>query len=93
MADLDGRITYMNPTLCRMLGEEKPEDALGQHISAYYSQQSSRRGSEEIEPVLKQRGYWEGELPMLSREGKSIPTWQNSFLSATTAAIRSAWPW
>jgi PAS domain S-box-containing protein len=80
MADLDGRITYMNPTLCRMLGEEKPEDALGQHISAYYSQQSSRRGSEEIEPVLKQRGYWEGELPMLSRQGKSIPTWQNSFL-------------
>ena len=80
MADLDSRITYMNPTLCRMLGEEKPEDAVGQHISAYYSEPSNRRGREEIEPALKQRGYWEGELPMLSRQGKSIPTWQNSFL-------------
>ena len=25
-------------------------------------------------------GYWEGELPMLSRQGKSIPTWHNTFL-------------
>jgi PAS domain-containing protein len=29
---------------------------------------------------LIDKGYWEGELPMLSRQGKTIPTWQNSFL-------------
>jgi PAS domain S-box-containing protein len=80
MADLDGHLIYLNPTLCRMLGEERPEDRIGQHLSIYYSEQSNRRGKQEIEPALKQRGYWEGELPMLSRQGKSVPTWHNTFI-------------
>jgi len=80
MADLDGHVIYLNPTMCRMLGEERPEDGIGQHLSTYYSEQSNRRGKEEIEPALKQRGYWEGELPMLSRQGKSVPTWHNTFI-------------
>ena len=73
-------LMYLNPTLCRMLGEQRPEDRIGQHLSIYYSDESNRRGKEEIEPILKQRGRWEGELPMLTRQGISIPTWQNSFL-------------
>ena len=80
MADLDGHITYMNPALCRMLGLERAEDAHGEHLSICYSEQSNRRGKEEIEPALKQNGRWEGELPMLSRQAKSIPTWHNAFV-------------
>ena len=80
MADLDGHLIYLNPALCRMLGEERPEDRIGQHLSIYYSEESNRRGKQEIEPVLKQQGYWEGELPMLSRQGKSVPTWHNTFI-------------
>jgi PAS domain S-box-containing protein len=80
MADLDGRLTYLNPTLCRMLGDKGPEDRIGQHLSICYSEESNRRGKQEIEPVLKREGYWQGELPMRSRQGKSIPTWHNSFL-------------
>lgn len=80
MADLDGHLTYLNPTLCQMLGEDRPEDRIGQHLSIYYSQESNRRGREEIEPALKQNGHWEGELPMLSRQGTSIPTWHSTFM-------------
>jgi PAS domain S-box-containing protein len=80
MADLDGRLLYLNPTLCRMLGEKRPENRIGQPLSIYFSEEANRRGKEEIEPILRQRGHWEGELPMLSRQGISIPTWQNSFL-------------
>jgi PAS domain S-box-containing protein len=80
MADLDGRLMYLNPTLCRILGEQRPEDRIGQHLSIYYSDEANRRGKEEIEPVLRQQGHWEGELPMLTRQGTSVPTWQNSFL-------------
>ena len=80
MADLDGHLLYLNPALCRMLGEERPEDRIGQHLSIYYSEETNRRGKQEIEPALKQRGYWEGELPMLSRHGKAVPTWQNTFI-------------
>ena len=80
MADLDGHLIYLNPALCRMLGEERPEDRIGQHLSICYSEESNRRGKQEIEPALMRDGYWQGELPMLSRQGKSIPTWHNSFL-------------
>ena len=80
MADLDGHLIYLNPALCRMLSEEKPEDRIGQHLSICYSEESNRRGKEEIEPALKQQGYWEGELPMLSRQGKLVPTWHNAFI-------------
>ena len=80
MADLDGHLTYVNPALCRMLGEEMAENCIGQHLSVYYSEDTNRRGKQEIEPILMREGEWKGELPMLSRQGKSIPTWQNSFL-------------
>jgi PAS domain S-box-containing protein len=80
MADLDGHITYMNPALCRMLDEERPEDAVGKHLSTHFSEESHRRGQEAVEPALQQEGHWEGELVMLSRHGRSVPTWHNTFL-------------
>ncbi len=80
MAEMDGRITYINPALSRMLGERNPEDAIGKHLSAYFSEESNRRGDEEIRPALGQKGSWEGELPMLSRQGRSIPTWHHTFI-------------
>ncbi len=80
MADLDGHLIYLNPTLCRMLGEERQEVWIGQHLSICYSVESNRRGKQEIEPALMRDGYWQGELPVLSRQGKSIPTWHNSFV-------------
>ena len=80
MASLDGHIIYMNPALCRMLGEERPEDALGKHFSVYYSEDSHRRGEREIRPAVSQAGYWKDEMPMLSRQGRPIPTWLNTFM-------------
>lgn len=80
MADFDGRLIYLNPALCRMLEVKEPEDCIGQHFSICYSAETNRRGREEIEPDLKKNGYWEGELPLLTRQGRSIPTWHNSFV-------------
>ena len=48
MADLDGHLMYLNPALCRMLGEEKPEDRIGQHLSICYSEEVNRPGKQEI---------------------------------------------
>ena len=92
MADLDGHLLYLNPALCRMLGEDRPQDRIGQHLSVYYVDDINRKGREEIEPALKQNGHWEGELPMLSCQGKSIPTSQYSFVvrDESGTAIRLA---
>jgi PAS domain S-box-containing protein len=80
MADLDGCITYVNPALCRMLGAERPAEVVGKHLSTYFSDESNRKGQLEVRPALKQDGYWQGELAMLSCHGTSIPTWHNTFM-------------
>jgi PAS domain S-box-containing protein len=80
MADLDGRIKYLNPALCRMLGEERAEDVVDRHLSAWFSEESNRRGKEEILPALQRDGYWQGELPLQSRRGTIVPSWHHTFL-------------
>ena len=80
MADLSGHLLYMNPALCRMLGEDKPQDRIGQHISIYYPEEVNHSRETERFPALMRDGYWQGELPMRSRQGELIPTWHNTFL-------------
>ena len=80
MADLSGHLLYMNPALCRMLGEDDPQGRLGQHISIYYPEEVNRTRDAERFSVLLREGYWQGELTMLSCQGKRIPTWHNTFV-------------
>jgi PAS domain S-box-containing protein len=79
MADMEGRITYMNPALCRMASVAKPEDAIGRNLSAYYPEGYMLKREREILPALMQKGHWEGEL-VGSPGGKTIYGLQHSFL-------------
>ena len=36
ISDLEGRIVYVNPALCRLLGETSPESIIGESIAKYY---------------------------------------------------------
>lgn len=80
MADLKGKIVYVNPTLCRLLGEERPEDALGKPVAAYYPEGYARRLNEQILPALFRNESWHDEQDILSRDGTRIPTLRNCFL-------------
>jgi PAS domain S-box-containing protein len=81
MADLDGRIIYINPTFVRMLGESSAERCLGRHFpTAYYPPEISRRLQDEILPALLRDGQWHGELELLTVDGRRIPTDENFFL-------------
>ena len=80
MNDLNRRITYVNPALCRMLGVERPEEILGKTFDPFYPEEERRRVSEEIIPTVRKEGQWQGELARLSTEGKVSPTSENIFL-------------
>lgn len=80
MADLDGRITYVNRTLCRLVGEEKPEDVIGNRISTYYPEECNRERRDEIADAVLQHDSWHGEQVILSRHGTLTPASENLFL-------------
>jgi PAS domain S-box-containing protein len=80
MADLEGNITYVNPTLCRLIGEEKPEDVLGKPVSTYYSEENRQKRKTEILPAVFREGSWQGEQALLSRKGTVIPIYECTFL-------------
>ncbi len=77
---LDGKITYVNHTLCQMLGETSAEDVRGNDFSRYYPDQVNARFKKEIMLVLKERSQWTGELPLLNVTGEAIPTLENLFV-------------
>ena len=78
-ADLNGRIKYINSALCRMFGEERPEDTFGKNVALYYDQETQRRLSEEIFPHVLQEGSWDGELEIHSVKGNVVPTSNSLF--------------
>jgi len=73
-ADLDGRVRYINSTLCSMFGETKPKDSYGRPVLEYYSEETQRRLQEEIFPTVLREGTWTGELVIHSSTGNLIPT-------------------
>ena len=80
MGTLDGKITYANPAVCRLLGEDKPEDVIGKALVHYYPEEMQQRIQNEIIPAVMERGQWVGELALKSTDGKLTPTLENFFL-------------
>jgi PAS domain S-box-containing protein len=78
IADLDGCIMYVNPAMCRLLGEARNEDVVGKHVFDYGQNMTFRK--EEFLPNLLREGRWDREGVVRTRSGKIIPVWQSSFI-------------
>jgi LCP family protein required for cell wall assembly/PAS domain S-box-containing protein len=75
-----GLFIYVNPTLCNILGEGRPEDTFGRPILSYYPDELRQRVRDEILPVAIREGQWVGELSLVSTRGTVVPTMQSIFL-------------
>ena len=79
MADLEGRILYVNPFLARMYGKNSPDEVIGTHVSAYYPPDYLRRREREILPALRRGRHWQGEQWMAFSDGQFHPTIHSIF--------------
>ena len=84
MADIKGDITYANQALCRMLGEDQPDDAYGKNVTSYYPPDAREQLKNVVLPVVREKGEWVGDLPLVSIQGKVTPTIQNIFMIRST---------
>ena len=81
MADTEGRIVYVNPTLVRMLGERSAADCAGKHFYAtYHSEATALKLREEAIPAILRDGQWNGEIELLTRDGRCLPVDANCFV-------------
>lgn len=72
-SDAEGRLSYLNPAVRRLLGLA-PDAALeGLHIAQYLPPQSRARYEAEVLPALQREGYWFGRGELLDGAGQVVP--------------------
>jgi diguanylate cyclase (GGDEF)-like protein/PAS domain S-box-containing protein len=70
VADLDGRLLYVNPSFLSLWQLDHPEDALGQSALAFWTEPEV---AGDVIQALKHLGQWQGELSAKRRDGSRFP--------------------
>ena len=71
MSYLDCKISYVNPAMLRLCGEQKSEDVLGTSFLSYYPGQLREKLETEMLSGLEREGRWAGELTFRTAAGLS----------------------
>ena len=77
MADLQGRLTYVNPAFLRLWGYDDEHEVLGRSVLDFW-EEPKRAG--EIVQAVRNGGGWMGELVAVRKDGAL----RNLYLSAST---------
>ena len=80
MADLVGRVVYMNAAPMEMLGETAWTPVQYRNFMDYFEVGHRRKLKAEILPVLFDHGNWTGETSIFCGDGRQIPARINLFL-------------
>jgi diguanylate cyclase (GGDEF)-like protein/PAS domain S-box-containing protein len=80
VVDVSGRLVYANETVRRFFGVDTGADLRGLPPGLGFSEESQRRLRNEVWPRLLRDGVWNGELLLVSPEGRQLPVWQGSRL-------------
>ncbi|ERN41979.1 PAS domain S-box [Rubidibacter lacunae KORDI 51-2] len=76
IADLDGRIEFLNPAGCRLVDAEAASGTIADYLGPNLAKCFDR----EVLPVVRDRGQWNGETVLRGRGDRQIPVSINAFL-------------
>ena len=84
IADLDGRVTFVNRAGRALVGLGDDAEVLGRPTQDYFTE-SGQAKSQEIEDAVLTHGFWEGETSLRHfQTGEEIPVSANSFLVSSS---------
>jgi diguanylate cyclase (GGDEF)-like protein/PAS domain S-box-containing protein len=66
LADLDGNLTYVNPSTLKMWGYDDEKEMLGRPIHRFWQ---AREKALEVGEALRDKGSWMGEMVAIRRDG------------------------
>ncbi len=73
LADLQGKIVYVNPSILAMGSYENEEALVGKTIFDFTDEKGNESLSAEILPAILSGSNWKGELNVYSQNGQIIP--------------------
>ncbi len=74
MADMEGKLTYVNPAFLRVWGYDREEEVLGRPYAEFWKVET-----EDVVTAVREKGSWEGDLIALRKDGSEF----NARLSAS----------
>lgn len=81
VADLTGRLTYMNPGGRRMIGLDQNADLGDLHFTEYLPEAWRKFLVETVVPTVREKGLWEGEMQLRNlADGRILDVERSAFL-------------
>lgn len=71
LADLQGRVLYLNAAAQRWLGDTRWQEGCSRHARRYYADDSWQRLQTEVLPRVLDQGSWNGMLAPRDRQGQT----------------------
>ena len=78
MANMEGKLTYVNPAFLKTWGYDSENEVLGHHYTAFWKQRG-KTGAEEFLTAVHEKGDWKRELMGVRKDGSEF----NARLSAS----------
>ena len=71
MADMGGKLTYVNPAFLKVWGYDGEKEVLGRHCAEFWKQEEEA-GAEDFLTAVQEKGNWEGELIGVRKDGSEF---------------------
>ena len=72
--DSSGRVQYLNPAGCRIVGLER-EQVAGSAVTSFLPERAHKALKNEAVPSAIREGVWSGEIAVCGQGGDEIPLW------------------
>jgi len=71
MADMEGKLTYVNPAFLKIWGYDSEKEVLGQSYTEFWKQEEGdeKEEAKDVLTAVQEKGNWEGELIGVRKKG------------------------
>jgi len=82
LADLEGKLVFVNESWARMHGYDSPGELIGKHLRVFHTSEQMERGVVPFNEIVLDRGFNRGVVEHVRKDGSTFPT------AMTTTLVR-----